>query len=214
MREADMQVLIIEDHELVRRGLRVIVEEEFPGTAFAEAATSQEGLQKIHEQAWDLVLLDLNLPGRSGLEVLEDIKRLREETPVLVISAYPEEEFAIRALKLRASGYLTKSCVADELKVAARKALGGRRYMTAALAERLAEWMGSDSKGPPHENLSNRELQVLRLVAVGRSIKEISAELSLSEKTVGTYRHRLGEKMGLGSNVEIARYALQHGLVE
>ena len=209
-----MRVLIVDDHKILRRGLREVIAEGFPEAEFGEAENSQTALECIYAAKWDLVLLDVNIPGRSGLDVLQEIKQCAPETPVLMISASPEEDFAVRALKLRAAGYLTKSCVADELVVAARKALAGGRYVTASLAEKLAESMGSDLKGPAHETLSNRELQVLRFVAMGRSLKEIAAELSLSEKTVGTYRRRIGEKMGLSTNVELARYALRAGLVD
>ena len=214
MNGSAIRVLVVDDHKILRRGLREVIEEDFPQAEFAEAENSQTALEKVYDAKWDLVLLDVNIPGRSGMDVLEEIKQTQPETPVLVISAYPEEDFAIRALKLRAAGYLTKNCVADELNAAVRKALAGGRYVTASLAERLAESMGSDLLGAPHELLSNRELQVLRLIAVGRSIKEIASELSLSDKTVSTYRHRIAEKMGLGSNVELTRYALQHRLVE
>lgn len=209
-----LRVLLVDDHKILRRGLRGLVEEEHPNTDFGEAENSQAALEQIYSRKWDLVLLDVNIPGRSGLDVLQEIKQVAPETPVLVISAYPEEEFAVRALKLRAAGYLTKSCVADELKPAMEKALAGGRYVTATLAEKLAESLGSDVKGPLHERLSNRELQVLRMVAVGRTLKEIAGELSLSDKTVGTYRRRIAEKMGLSTNVELARYALQAGLVD
>jgi DNA-binding NarL/FixJ family response regulator len=207
-------VLVVDDHKILRRGLREVIEEDFPDAEFAEAEDSQTALEKVYEAKWDLILLDVNIPGRSGMDVLAEIKHTQPETPVLVISAYPEEDFAIRALKLRAAGYLTKNCVADELNAAVRKALAGGRYVTASLAEKLAESMGSDLATAPHDLLSNRELQVLRLIAVGRSIKEIASELSLSDKTVSTYRVRIAEKLGVSSNVELTRYALQHRLVE
>ena len=209
-----MRVLIVDDHQLLRRGLREVVEEEFPESEFAEAENSQTALALVYEREWDLVLLDINIPGRNGLEVLQEIKHVSPKVPVLVISAYAEADFAVRALKLRASGYLTKNCVADELLVAIRKVLGGGRYVTEELAEKLAESLGTGLKGPPHESLSNRELQVLRMVASGLNIKEIAAELSLSPKTVGTYRQRIATKMGLSTNVELARYALQSGLTD
>lgn len=209
-----MKVLIVDDHKIVRSGLRQVIAEHYPGTAFGEAGTSQEALQLLHRQTWELVLLDVNIPGRSGLEVLEEVKRLWPETPVLVISAYPEAEFAMRALKLRAAGYLTKGQAADELGAAMKKALAGGRYVTNSLAERLAASLGSDLQCAPHESLSNRELQVLRLVAQGQTLKEIAGELALSEKTIGTYRARLSEKLRLSTNVELARYAWQHQLVD
>ena len=209
-----MRVLIVDDHKILRRGLRVVIEDDFPGTVFGEAEDSRTALELVYGEKWDLVLLDMKIPGRSGLEVLDEIKQTQPDLPVLMVSASPEEDFAVRALKSRASGYLTKDCVADELGAAIKKALAGGRYVTLSLAEKLAESMGSDLKGPPHERLSNRELQVLRLVAVGKTIKEVAAELSLSEKTVGTYRQRIAGKIGLSTNVELARYALQAKLVD
>src|SRR4051812_31777400 len=205
---------IVVDHKIVRSGLRQVIPEHYPGAEFGEAGTSQEALELLHRQTWDLVLLDVNIPGRSGFEVLEEIKRLWPETPVLVVSAYPEEEFAMRAFKLHAAGYLTKEQAADELGPAMKKALAGGRYVTASLAERMATALGCELKGPPHESLSSRELQVLCLVAQGRTLKEIAAELALSEKTIGTYRSRISEKLRLSTSVELARYALQHRLVD
>lgn len=209
-----MRLLLIDDHKVVRRGLMSIIAEHFPEAAFGEANSSQAALEMIYASRWDLVLLDINLPGRNGLDVLAEIKAVSAETAVIVISAYSEEDFAIRALKGQAAAYLTKGCVADELVPAMRKALAGGRYVTASLAEKLAASLGRDLQGAPHESLSNRELQVLRLVAVGRTLKEAASEMKLSQKTVGTYRARIAEKMGLSTNVELARYALQHRLVE
>jgi DNA-binding NarL/FixJ family response regulator len=205
--------LVVDDHEVVRRGLRQVLEEALPGASFGEAATSQEALGAIAAKAWDLVLLDVNIPGRSGLEVLEDAKRLRPQMPVLVVSAYPEEEFAIRCIRLGAAGYLTKNTASAELVAAVRKVLAGGKYVTARLAERLMDVLGGQVAAAPHDALSSRELQVLRLVASGRTGKEIAAELHLSEKTIATYRARIGEKLGLSSVAELTRYAVQHGLV-
>jgi len=209
-----IRVLIVDDHEIVRRGLKEIFTNAFPDLIVGEAENSQTALERLMRQEWDLVLLDINVPGRSGLELLEESKRLRPRTPVLVLSAYPEEEFAIRSLKLGASGYLNKSLGADEMLAAAKKVLTGGKYVTASLAEKLVAALGGDLQQTPHESLSSRELQVLRLVASGRTIKEIAAEIALSEKTVGTYRARIAKKMGLSSNVELARYALKHGLID
>jgi two-component system invasion response regulator UvrY len=209
-----IRLLIVDDHEIVRRGIKEIFANSFPELIVGEAETSQSALELLMKQEWDLMLLDINIPGRSGLEVLEESKRLRPRTPVLVLSAYPEEEFAIRSFKQGASGYLNKSLGADEILAAAKKVLGGGKYVTASLAEKLAAALGSDVQQTPHESLSSRELQVLRLVAKGRTIKEIAAEIALSEKTVGTYRARIAKKMGLSSNVELTRYALQHRLVD
>lgn len=208
------RVLIADDHELVRRGLKHLLADELGPVKVGEAGTSQEAVELLTKQGWDVVLLDINMPGRSGLDVLEEVKRLQPGTPVLVLSGFPEADYAVRALKLGASGYLTKQSASDELVAAVRKVMAGGRYVTASLAERLAASLGGELDQKPHEALSNRELQVLRLIASGKSIKEIAAELSLSEKTVGTYRSRLAEKMTLSSNVELTRYALQHHLVE
>jgi len=207
-----IRVLIIDDHAVVRRGLTEIFYDEFPEVKMGEAENSRVALELIVSQEWDIVLLDINIPGRSGLEVLSEIKRLRPQTPVLIVSAYPEEEFAIRSFKLGAAGYLNKSSASDEVVAAARKVMAGGKYVTALLAEKLAAMLGDGIEHAPHESLSNRELQVLRMVANGRTIKEIAAELALSEKTVGTYRARISQKMGLATNVELTRYALQQGL--
>jgi two-component system invasion response regulator UvrY len=209
-----IRALIIDDHEIMRRGLREVLGDEFSELETGEAENSRTALELITIQDWDIILLDINIPGRSGLEVLSEIKRLRPRTPVLVVSAYPEEEFAIRSLKLGASGYVNKSSASDEVVAAARKAMAGGKYVTALLAEKLAATLGSDIQHAPHESLSSRELQVLRMVASGRTIKEIAAELALSEKTVGTYRLRIAQKMGLNSNVELTRYAMKHRLVD
>lgn len=208
------RILVVDDHELVRRGTRQVLAEGFPGATIGEAANASDGLALASGRPWDLVVLDINLPGRSGLEVLEELRRLHPRTAVLVLSAYPEEEFAVRCLRLGAAGYVTKSSAADELLAAARKALEGGRYVTAQLAERLATLVGGDLAQEAHEALSSRELQVLRLVATGHSQKEIAAKLSLSEKTIATYRSRIAEKLGVSTNVELTRYALLHKLVD
>lgn len=208
------RVLIADDHEVVRRGLKQILADEFPRVKVLEAQNSQETLQRVAEQPFDLVLLDINMPGRSGLEVLAEIKKQHPNMPVLVLSASPEEDYALRCIKLGASGYVNKQSASDELVGAVKKALAGGRYVTPSLAEKLAESFAGGIQQSPHELLSNRELEVLRLIAVGKTIKEIAAELSLSEKTVATYRTRISEKMRLGTNVELTRYAIQHGLTD
>jgi DNA-binding NarL/FixJ family response regulator len=208
------RVLIADDHEVVRRGLRQILDDQFDSLKVGEATNARETLEAVRQQEWDIVLLDINMPGRSGLEVLEELKRLAPGLPVLVLSAFPEEDYAVRSLKLGAAGFLSKQSASDELLLAIRKALAGGRYVTASLAEKLAAGLTGDVHAAPHEALSNRELQVLRLIAGGKTLKEIAAELSLSEKTIGTYRTRISEKMRLATNVELARYALQHKLVD
>jgi len=209
-----IRILIADDHEVVRRGLKDILAEEFDKLRIGEATRANEILDAVRKQEWDVVLLDINLPGRSGLDVLEELRRLFPRLPVVVLSAFPEADYALRAFKLGAAAYLTKQSASDELLVALRKALAGGKYVTTSLAEKLAANLAGEVTSEPHESLSNRELQVLRMIAGGKTIKEIAAELFLSEKTVGTYRTRLSEKMGLGTNVELTRYALQHRLVD
>ena len=208
------RVLIADDHEVVRRGLKDLLNDAFDPVEYGEARSAQETLELAHRQKWDIVLLDLNMPGRGGLEILADLKSLRPDQPVLVLSAFSEQDYALRALKLGACGYLTKQSASDELLAAIRKSLAGGRYVTASLAERLAAHLSGETASEPHETLSPRELQVLRFIASGKTVKEIAAELSLSEKTIGTYRTRISDKLRLSTNVELTRYALQHKLVE
>ena len=206
------RILIADDHEVVRRGLKQILADAFKSLKVYEAKTSSEALDQVLKQTLDLVLLDINMPGRSGLDVLAELTRQRPGTPVLVLSVSPEEDYALRCLKLGAAGYLTKQSASDELLAAARKALAGGKYVSASMAEKLAANVSGAGPAAPHETLSNRELQVLRMIAAGRTVKEIAGELSLSEKTIATYRSRLSEKMGLATNVELARYAIQNSL--
>jgi two-component system, NarL family, invasion response regulator UvrY len=208
------KILIADDHELLRQGLKTILLEAFPDLVIGEAADARQALAAVEKKGWDLVLLDINMPGRSGLDALQDIKRARPELPVVVLSVFPEKDYAVRAFKLGASGYVSKQSASGELLAATRKALAGGRYVTPLLAEALAATVAGATPAVPHETLSNRELQVLRMVALGKPLKEIAAELSLSEKTIGTYRMRISQKLGLSTNVELARYALQHKLVE
>jgi len=207
-------MLIADDHEVVRHGLRDILTKEFADAQIAEARDSRETVNLLLQQSWDLVLLDINMPGSSGLEVLRDSKRLCPKTPVLVLSGYSEDEFALRALKLGASAYLNKQSASAELVAAIRKILAGGKYLTSTLAQKLADSLGEDLQKEPHESLSTRELEVLRMISSGKPLKEIAAELALGEATIATYRSRISKKMGLFSNVELTRYALQHKLVE
>lgn len=208
------RILIADDHEILRRGLREILASHFGKWTVGEARDATEAIRLLIQEDWDLALLDINMPGRSGLEVLEEARRLRPKLPVLVLTSYPEKEFAVRAFRLGAAGYITKQEASDQLIVAVRRVLTGGKYVTASLAEHLATHLGEDGQIAPHESLSQRELQVFRLIALGKSIKEIAAELALSEKTIATYRARITTKTGLSSNVEIARYALKQRLVD
>lgn len=209
-----MQILLIDDHEIVRRGLKQLLASEFPNAVFGEASSMSQARTQIVQQDWKLVLLDINLSDGSGLDLIPEVKRLCPAAPILMLSLYPEEEFASQSFKLGASGYLTKSSIAHEMLVAVKRVLAGGKYISIALAEKLASSLGSPLEPPLHDALSPRELNVLRLVAVGKTIKEIAAILSLSEKTIATYRSRLAEKLRLSTNVELARYALHHHLVE
>jgi DNA-binding NarL/FixJ family response regulator len=209
-----MRVLVADDHPLVRRGLRDLLLDHFPAAEIVEAGDAREALAAIAEGSWQLALIDLNLPGRGGLDLLRDLKHLRSEIPLLVVSAHTEEEFALRALKLGAAGYVSKQSAPDVLVGAVKKVLSGGRYVSAAVAEKLAQAMAEGWSLTPHENLSVREMQVLQRIAAARSVKEIAGELALSEKTIATYRSRISAKLGLGTNVELTRYAMQHGLTE
>ena len=172
------RVLIADDHEIVRHGLRDILSSRLGKVTVGEAKDAGEAINLLIKEDWDLVLLDINMPGRSGLEVLEEARRLRPKTPVLVLTAYPEAQFAVRSFKLGASGYLTKQSVSDELVTAIQRILAGGKYVTASLAERLASRLGDTGGQAPHEALSNRELQVLHLIAVGKSMKDVADELA------------------------------------
>jgi len=209
-----MKILIADDHAIVRRGLRSLLEQEHPTAKISEAQDSSEATDLLMAQTWNLILLDISMPGRSGLDVLEDARRLQPQTPVIMLSLYPEEEFAMRSMKLGAAAYLNKQSASDELITAVRCVLDGHKYITTSLAERMAATLGGEIPSQPHEALSHRELQVLRMIALGQTLKEIAAELVLSEKTIATYRSRISQKMGLGTKVELTRYALQHKLVE
>jgi len=209
-----MRILLVDDHEIVRRGLRQLLAEAYPDADVREAARVPAAREALTHEAWSLALLDINLPDGSGLDLLAQARQLCPQTPVLVLSAYPESEFALRALKLGAAGYLTKTSLADELLLAIKRVLAGGKYVSAALAEQMATELGHPRPESPHDALSPRELEVLRQVALGKTVRAIAASLQLSDKTVATYRARLAEKIGLSSNVELARYALQHGLVD
>lgn len=209
-----MNVLLVDDHAIVRRGLQELLSAELPGATFYEAGTGEDAVALAEEHRFDLVVLDVSMPRRGGLDALRDLRARWPRLPVIVLSAHGEEQYALRALQDGARAYLTKDVAAEELARAVHKVLDGGRYLTQAVAERLAESVGVDRTRPPHEALSNREMQILRLLAAGRSVKDIAAQLALSEKTISTYRTRVLEKMSLKSNAELMRYALRAGLVE
>ena len=209
-----MRILIADDHAVVRQGLKLILSGAFKHASFGEAANSQQALERVWKEAWDVVILDLTMPGRSGLEVLKEIKRAHPKLPVLMLSMHPEDQFAVRLLKAGASGYMTKESAPEELVGAVKKAIAGGRYVSAALADKMASLLVHDTQVAPHENLSDREFLILRLIASGKSVSIIARELSLSVKTVSTYRGRLLEKMGMLNNAQLVHYAFQNNLVE
>jgi two-component system invasion response regulator UvrY len=209
-----MRVLIADDHAVFRRGLRETLAEAFSKVTFGEARTAQEAVEHVRRQDWDVIILDISMPGKSGLDILDELKRLRPKLPILLLSMHPEEQFARRALKGGAAGYLTKESVPEELKEAVRKVVMGGRYVSATLAEKLAVDLRAGADTPLHELLSDREFQVLRMIASGKTVKDIADELSLSVKTVSTYRARILEKSGMKTNAELIRYALQSQLVD
>lgn len=209
-----MRILIADDHEVVRRGLKETLHEAFARVIFGEANTAQETLTSVARQDWDVVILDISMPGKSGLDILDDLHRMRPRLPILLLSMHPEKQYARRALKSGAAGYLTKDSVANELKEAVRRVQAGGRYVSAKLAEELAFDLGRRGDAPAHELLSDREFQVLRMIASGMTVKQIADEIALSVKTVSTYRSRILEKTGMKTTGELIRYALQSGLVD
>jgi DNA-binding NarL/FixJ family response regulator len=210
-----MKILIADDHAVVRRGLQQIMADAFAEIKVGEATTAEEALDSVRQEDWDVVVLDISMPGRSGLDALKEIKKDRPNLPVLVLSIHPEDQFATRVLKAGASGYMTKETAPDELVNAINKVLAGGKYVSEALAERLALDLEREAEGIPlHQRLSDREYEVLLLIASGHTISEIADKLALSVKTISTYRTRILEKTSLKSNADLIRYAISHGLVE
>jgi two-component system invasion response regulator UvrY len=197
----------------VRQGLKLILADHFKKAVFGEARNATEALNLVWKEKWDVVILDVTMPGRSGLEVLKEIKRAKPKLPVLVVSMHPEDQFAVRILKAGASGYLTKESAGDELVGAIKKVTEGGRYVSPSLAERMASYLTIDVHKQPHERLSDREFLILRMIASGKQVSQIAKDLSLSVATVSTYRGRILEKMDMKNNAELTHYAIQKGLV-
>ncbi|HUS31702.1 MAG TPA: response regulator transcription factor [Kofleriaceae bacterium] len=206
------RILLVDDHVVVRRGVRAILEDHFPGIHVAEANNGDEALAAL-AQPFDAVVLDLSMPGRSGFDLLSEIKHRYPKLPVLIMSLHDEEQFAVRALRAGAAGYLTKAAASEQLVAAISKITRGSKYISDTLAERLATDVGGDHIASRHERLSDREFDVMRGIASGSSVSEIAAQMHLSVKTVSTYRTRLLEKMGMSTNAELTRYAIENGLV-
>jgi two-component system, NarL family, invasion response regulator UvrY len=208
-----MNMLIVDDHAIVRLGLKRLVAEAYPYAKLEEAATGKDALALLDRVRWDLVILDVNLPDQSGIELLKVMKARQAALPVIMLSLHPEEQYALRALKSGASAYLTKERAPEELETAIKQVLAGRKFITATLAERLATVAFSPADQLPHERLSDREFQVLCAIGQGKTVSSIAFDLALSVKTVSTYRTRLLDKLDMKNNTDLIRYTLEHTLV-
>jgi len=207
------RVLLVDDHEVVRKGLRAILDDRFAGIQVAEASGGDQALAALSDP-FDAVILDLSMPGRSGLDLLSEIKHRHPRLPVLILSLHGEEQFAVRALRAGAAGYLTKSAAPEQLITAFERIVRGGRYISETVAERLAaEAASGEPGGAPHDRLSDREFEVMRGIASGETVSAIADRMHISVKTVSTYRTRLLEKMGMATNAELTKYAITNGLV-
>ncbi|MBC7535244.1 MAG: response regulator transcription factor [Ferruginibacter sp.] len=208
-----IRILIADDHSVVRKGLRQILLEGFPTAHIEEVPDAEEMIKKIMQSPWDVVISDLSMPGRSGLEALSQLKQINPKLPVLILSIHPEDQYAIRVLKAGASGYLSKDMAPDELVNAVQRVMLGKKYITASIAEKLASVLDQDSGKAAHESLSDREFSVLKLLAAGKSVSEIAESLFLSVTTVSTYRSRIMAKMGMKNNADLTLYSIEHKLI-
>lgn len=209
-----MKILLADDHTVVRRGLQEIIAEEFPGADFGVASSGAEVFHAVHTSAWDVVVLDINLPDCSGLDVLVELHHLYPDTPVLIMTMYPEEQYALRALRAGAMGYLTKDSAPEELVTAIRHLLSGRRFISASFAEQIAGQLAAPRAEKPHELLSNREFQIFNFIVAGLKPSGIAEKLTLSIKTVSTYHTRIFDKMGMKTDSELIYYAIKEGLLD
>jgi DNA-binding NarL/FixJ family response regulator len=209
-----MRILITDDHALIRMGLKQLLQAGIGRAVIGEASNASEALQQISDKEWDIVILDITMPGRSGVDILRDIKMLRPKLPVLVLTACSEDQFAMRVLKVGAAGFVRKEMAPTELITAIKKVMSGGKYISQSLAEKLATHLQEDTEIPVHETLSDREYEVMRLLAKGNTPTEVAKMLSLSVKTVSTYRTRILEKLHLRTNAELTYYAIKNGLVE
>lgn len=207
------KILVVDDHAVVRQGVKQILNEQFQGVVIGEARNAEEMMDRLRKFAWDIVILDVGMPGKSGLDAIKDLKQVCPKLPVLVLSAYPEDQLARRMLKAGAAGYLTKDSAPNELVHALRKILGGGKFVSASMAELLVANLNEEAGRPLHEMLSDREYQVMCLIAVGKSLKEIADDLCVGISTVNTYRARILEKMQFKNNTELTHYALENRLV-
>jgi two-component system invasion response regulator UvrY len=208
-----IRILIADDHAIVRKGLRQLLLEDFPTAIIGEAGDGESLVSMVRKEDWDLVISDISMPGRSGLEALQLIKEMKPDLPVLIMSMHPEDQYAVRVFKAGASGYLSKDAVHEELITAIQLIRNGRKFITPTIAEKLVGAVEGVNNREPHEFLSNREFDVLKMLASGRSISEIAEKLSLSATTVSTYRSRILEKTGMKTNADLTRYALEKKLI-
>ncbi len=208
-----IRVLIADDHAIVRKGLRQLIAEDYPNAVVEEVGDAEELVRRTIQEKWDLVICDLSMPGRSGLDALRQIRQIAPHVPVLIMSMHPEDQYALRVIRAGASGYLNKESIHEELLRAIPTVLRGRKFITPSVAEKLAEAFDSDGGKQPHETLSDREFDVFKLIAGGSSVSEIAQRLSLSVTTVSTYRARIMEKMKMRSNADLTRYALERDLI-
>ncbi|MBW7888253.1 MAG: response regulator transcription factor [Bacteroidetes bacterium] len=208
-----IRVLLADDHTIVRKGLRQILEDGIHSLSFGEAGNANEALSLLHSSEWDIAILDLSMPGRSGLDLLKDIKSLAPKLPVLILSMHPEEQYALRVMKAGANGYLTKDSAPEELVKAVTIIVKGRKYISPKLSEQLLDVISKPKNSGEHTSLSDREFEVMTAIASGKTVSQIADMLSLSVKTVSTYRARIFEKMNFSNNAELTRYAIQNKLV-
>jgi DNA-binding NarL/FixJ family response regulator len=208
-----IKILIADDHTVVRKGLRQILLEGFPSAQIEEVGDAEEMIKKVMNGEWDVIISDLSMPGRSGLEALQQIKQINAKLPVLILSIHPEEQYALRVLKAGASGYLSKDMAPEELVNAVQRVMLGKKYITPSIAEKLAAVFDQDPDKPPHEYLSDREFSVLKLLASGKSVSDIAESLFLSVTTVSTYRARIMAKMSMKNNADLTLYAIENKLL-
>ena len=209
-----LRILIADDHPLLREGIRQVIKRNFEVEAIDEADTGQKVIDKLKHHYYDVVLLDITMPGKNGLEVLKQLRQDRYEIPILILSVHPEKQYAVRALRAGASGYLTKMHATDELVDAIRVVMQGERYITSSLAEVLAKNVKSKARESPHETLTDREFEILRMIASGNRPKEIAQKLALSKKTVSAHKANIFKKMNMNSDAELIRYVIEKGLLE